>query len=508
MASFGRKYLLGIALVVVFLTGLSFRLYGLKQNYSFWADEASTARFGRAVLETGIPKIQITGYLERSFYVTHFLTGYFFKIFGVNEFTARLPEVIIGSLVILATYFLGKELFGRQAGFASAVFVAFSYIQIAWSRQARGYVILEFNFLLTLLYLYRFTINNRAKDFILYILFLVLSIFSHPLGFILFPISFVFWVLEKKRSIFSVIKKSKLILFLFPLTLFLLVFPIKEPLIKYFVDKLGQLLKGENFVSYYHSLLWRQYPVFVFLSFVGLLILILNGKKKEYIFLLNSLFCYIFMVCFLGMVPFEKYIFPIFPLVFIISAFCLKQITDNLFKRRKKLLFMVLVGFILINGNKFTLKPKAFYSLNFDMKEIPEIDYKGIYLFVKGKTINISKQDLAIVEIDADTPAWYLGEGINGFVPRNDVPGTIDVSQGYRFIRSLDEFKKVQKEHRFGFINLIEHNFRFYPEGLVEYARSNLKLEKKEQYASFSPDWNHWPVELYSWGFSGSNLNK
>ncbi len=171
-------------------------------------------------------------------------------------------------------------------------------------------------------------------------------------------------------------------------------------------------------------------------------------------------------------------------------------------------MFFVLVGFILFNGNKFTLKPKLFYSLNFDMKEIPEIDYKGIYQVVKEKTADINKKDLAIVEIDADAPAWYLGEGINGFVPRFDARGSIDISRGYGQIRSLDEFKKVQKEHRFGFINLIEHNFRFYPEGLVDYVRSNLKLEKKEQYASFSPDWNHWPVELYSWGFSGSGLNK
>ena len=214
------------------------------------------------------------------------------------------------------------------------------------------------------------------------------------------------------------------------------------------------------------------------------------------------------MVCFLGAVPFEKYVFPIFPLVFIISSFSLKEMSAVLFKSRKNILFFVLVGLILVNGNKFSLKPKAFYSLNFDMREIPEIDYKGIYQVVKEKTTNINKQDLAIIEIDADAPAWYLGEGINGFIPRKDSLSAIDVGRGYNRFVSLDEFKKIQKEHRYGFVNLIEHNFRFYPEGLVEYVRSNLKLEKKQQYAPFSPDWNYWPVELYSWGFSGSDLNK
>ena len=426
----------------------------------------------------------------------------------MSEFAARLPEVIFGSLVVLATYFLGKELFGKQIGFASCLFIAFSYIQIAWSRQARGYVILDFFFLLILRFLYRFTKYIKIKDFILFILFLALSIFTHPLGFVLFPISFIFLAQEKNQSLFFLSKMRKLIFFLFLPIFFLLVFPKGESMVLYFLDLFRQLLRGENFVSYYHSLFWRQYPIFVFLSFVGFLVLIFNKKKKEFFFLLISLFCYVFMVCFLGEVPFEKYVFPVFPLVFIISSFSLKQISSVLFKSRKNILFFVLVGFILVNGNKFSLKPKAFYSLNFDMREIPEIDYKGIYQVVKEKTTNINKQDLAIIEIDADAPAWYLGEGINGFIPRKDSLSAIDVGRGYNRFVSLDEFKKIQKEHRYGFVNLIEHNFRFYPEGLVEYVRSNLKLEKKQQYAPFSPDWNYWPVELYSWGFSGSDLNK
>ena len=193
-------------MVFVFLIGLYFRLYGLRQNYSFWVDEASTARYGRAVLENKIPTIQITGFSEKSYYVTHYLTGYFFKIFGMNEFAARLPEVIFGSLVVLATYFLGKELFGKQIGFASCLFIAFSYIQIAWSRQARGYVILDFFFLLILRFLYRFTKYIKIKDFILFILFLALSIFTHPLGFVLFPISFIF-LLRKKTKVYFFYQK-------------------------------------------------------------------------------------------------------------------------------------------------------------------------------------------------------------------------------------------------------------------------------------------------------------
>jgi hypothetical protein len=36
---------------------------------------------------------------------------------------------------------------------------------------------------------------------------------------------------------------------------------------------------------------------------------------------------------------------------------------------------------------------------------------------------------------------------------------------------------------------------------VVDFVRENLVLEKREERAAFSPDWNYWPVELYSWGF-------
>lgn len=499
MISFIKKYYIEIAVALVFIAGLYFRIYGLKNNYSFWVDEASTARFGRAILESNYPKIQTTGYSEEAYYTTHYLTGYFFKLFGVSEYTARLPEVIIGSLVILATFLLGKELFGKQVGFASCLFVAFSYIQITWSRQARGYVILELFFIMALFFLYRFVKYVKTKDLLFLLLFLILSYLTHPLGLILVPIVFVLF-LENRKSISILFKVNKSVLFIFIFVSASMVFLLRGFIFSHLFFALEQLFDDNKFISYYHSLFWRQYPVFIFLMFLGFLILMFNGKRKEFNFFLIALLCYFLMVCFFNSVPFEKYIFPVFPLIFIISSFSLKQISSNLFKSGKSVLFFVLVGFIVINGNKFTLKPKTFYSMNIDMKEIPEIDYKGIYMLVKEKTLLINKKDFAVVEIDADAPAWYLGEGIAGYIPTNDKSTLFDPNRGYKIIGSLEEFKKVKEEYRYGFINLIEHNFRFYPEGLVEYARLNLKLERKDQYAPFSPDWNHWPVELYSWG--------
>jgi len=124
-----------------------------------------------------------------------------------------------------------------------------------------------------------------------------------------------------------------------------------------------------------------------------------------------------------------------------------------------------------------------------------------MYAIVNEKSQKIDKNKIAIIDIDADIPAYYLGEGRLTHIPRNDMPEkNFDENTGAAYIHSLEEFLAVRKKYPYGFIELVEHNFRFYPEGLVDYIRKNLTLEAREEYASFSPDWNRWPVELYSWG--------
>jgi len=203
-------------------------------------------------------------------------------------------------------------------------------------------------------------------------------------------------------------------------------------------------------------------------------------------------------------VPFEKYVLPIFPMFFLIAVYGLWQISGLFFKDKKRmtLIFFLLVAFILFNGNKFSLKPRTFYSLNYDMREIPEIDHQGIYQIVSEKSQDKDQKDIAIVDIDADVPAWYLGEGTADFIPRNDVrEEKYNKDTGGVYLKSINDFEEIYEKYPFGFLVLVEHNFRFYPEGLVDFARKNLSLEKREEFAPFSPDWNRWPVELYSWGF-------
>ncbi|MBN2453125.1 MAG: glycosyltransferase family 39 protein [Candidatus Omnitrophica bacterium] len=57
-----------------------------------------------------------------------------FKAFGVNEFSARLPSAIFGTIGVIAVFFLGSLLFNRTAGFLSALILATNIEYVILSR--------------------------------------------------------------------------------------------------------------------------------------------------------------------------------------------------------------------------------------------------------------------------------------------------------------------------------------------------------------------------------------
>jgi hypothetical protein len=64
------------------------------------------------------------------------LVGWFLDTFGVTPAALRLPSAIGGTLAILATYLLARELFGRRPALLAAALLALSHAAIQYSRIA------------------------------------------------------------------------------------------------------------------------------------------------------------------------------------------------------------------------------------------------------------------------------------------------------------------------------------------------------------------------------------
>jgi 4-amino-4-deoxy-L-arabinose transferase-like glycosyltransferase len=91
-------------------------------------DEGRYAEIPREMLESGdfiTPYLNYVKYFEKPPLI-YWLNALSMKLFGQNEFAARLPGALCGVLTILFIYFLGRTLFGRRQGMVAALILGSS----------------------------------------------------------------------------------------------------------------------------------------------------------------------------------------------------------------------------------------------------------------------------------------------------------------------------------------------------------------------------------------------
>ncbi len=147
-------YLLAILVIATLLRVL---FLGTIPN-GFFCDEASNAYDSYSILNTlrdqhgaFLPFFtrSIDDYREALFI---YLGIPFIKIFGLNEFAARLPAAFTGILTVLVIYYLVKELFDKQTALIASLLLAISPWHIQFSRIAFRAILIPLLFCLALLF--------------------------------------------------------------------------------------------------------------------------------------------------------------------------------------------------------------------------------------------------------------------------------------------------------------------------------------------------------------------
>lgn len=185
-----RQFLL--LLIGLAVAGGVLRVYGLGAQ-SFWFDEAITTNAAIGLLETGRPQFASGQPYYRGIPHT-VLVAISIGIFGISEWAARLPAVLLGVATIPATYWLGREVGNRRVGLFAAIIVTFLTWEIAWGRQARMYQQLQFCYVLALIGLARIDrtgLDDRSAVALIAIGTLGAAL-THTIGLILFPVVAVF----------------------------------------------------------------------------------------------------------------------------------------------------------------------------------------------------------------------------------------------------------------------------------------------------------------------------
>ncbi|MCM8787907.1 MAG: phospholipid carrier-dependent glycosyltransferase, partial [Candidatus Omnitrophica bacterium] len=131
--------------LLIVILGTILRLYHLSNNPpSLYWDEVSLGYNAFSILNYGIDEHGEPYPLARFIAFGDFKPpGYIYAtvpsifLFGVNEFAVRFPSAFSGTLFIVATYLLAKEIFKKEKiALFSALFIAISPWSLQLSRAA------------------------------------------------------------------------------------------------------------------------------------------------------------------------------------------------------------------------------------------------------------------------------------------------------------------------------------------------------------------------------------
>lgn len=139
-------------LAAIALIGAVFIFTNLGSDY-LWEDEGDTAALAVNILKFGVPKAwDGAAFLDSDHgarlnrdlvmvthpWVQYYLTAGSFLIFGQNTFAARFPFAFAGWMsILLAYFFLWRELRNRLVAFSAAALLVFSVQFLLYARQCR-----------------------------------------------------------------------------------------------------------------------------------------------------------------------------------------------------------------------------------------------------------------------------------------------------------------------------------------------------------------------------------
>lgn len=505
-----NNLLWSIFLFVLFLFSLILRIPNL--NTPFWVDEFSTASQAKILLERSYFNGEI---LERNNFLTHSLVALSFSIFGPDETAARYPMVIIGSLIPILIFFVGKYLFDKKTALVASILMASSYIEIAWSRQARGYIFQQFFLILSVFFYFKFIDKpHKLKYFLFLISVLSLGLLTHN-SFILIPLSFlIHFVYLKFNDIRKVFNSKKRILLLLILSCLITSFLLLE--------KSKTLINGISFsnnFAYYHSFMWREQTIISMFSFLGFLLLFKSKTKNKATLFLLILIAYLFFFSFIFSPYVSRYLLPIFPILFILTGFSISEISSYISRKNNLIVAGLITIFIIFNGDKFVLKPKSYYSVNHDMREIALVNYPQIYGLIKAE-IDKYPDKIAIVDTWPDRTKWYLGENIGNYYSfrwLNDSGLVNGLSKSTNFelneneekilsnsgnppiklVAELSDLEKLMTKYEKIYFLVDDSSL---PEDVRNYVEQHFKKEiYMDHYPLDDNPYSVWPITLYSW---------
>lgn len=184
-----------LALVALLLVAFALRVWGI-ERYGLWIDEIATA----TCLDHDLLSVLDCRRAELGSPLFHVATNLVYTLAGrpplpAPEWLVRLPELLAGTLVVLAAWLAAREVLGTRGAWLNALLWTFAPTAIAYSREARMYAwLMLFSNLSTWLLM----LGLRRRDWRLALAFGIsaaLNFYSHYLAVFVIAGQFLFAIL-------------------------------------------------------------------------------------------------------------------------------------------------------------------------------------------------------------------------------------------------------------------------------------------------------------------------
>lgn len=287
----------------------------------------------------------------------------FIKVFGLNEFAARMPAAVIGILTIIVLYLLVKELFDTRTALVSALFLAISPWHIQFSRIAFRAILIPFLFCLALLF---FVKSFKQPKFLpVSSLIFALSLYTYASARVFVPLFMLGLVIIFWQHFWQNKKETFISLFLFSIVFIpLLIFWLSPAgmarakgtgletnitaIIKYYFSYFNPIFlffKGDPITRHSAAKIGELYYFEIITVFWGIICLLKENKQIK-----SILFLWLFLYPLPAAITSPSHALRAIsgaPLFAIISAYGLVKLFDLLQPKFKKIASFS-VGLILI----------------------------------------------------------------------------------------------------------------------------------------------------------------
>ncbi|MGD1910319.1 MAG: ArnT family glycosyltransferase [Rivularia sp. (in: cyanobacteria)] len=137
-------------------------LFGIGNNSLMAHDEGLYAWRSRLMYDSGdwINPWRVPHHKTPGFY---WLVGVFYRLFGINEISARLPSAIAGILSVLLIYEIGKILLSKKVSWLAAAILSVEFLWLQYSRLGTPDVLMVFLVLLGILSLLKAETNTKHR---------------------------------------------------------------------------------------------------------------------------------------------------------------------------------------------------------------------------------------------------------------------------------------------------------------------------------------------------------